>query len=587
MLHLVGMSDPRTPEVSEAAVGPREEGKNFIEQIIDADNESGKHGGAVVTRFPPEPNGYLHIGHAKSICLNFGLGKTYAGRTHLRFDDTNPITEEVEYVESIKGDVRWLGFDWGDNLFFASDYFGKLYLYAVELIKLGKAYVCSLSGDEVSEYRGDFHTPGRNSPYRDRTVDENLQMFGDMRAGKFDDGAHTLRLKIDMTAGNPNLRDPPIYRIRRAHHHRSGDSWCIYPLYDYTHAISDALEGITHSICTLEFEDHRPLYDWVLAALREIPMGSEIAPPPGNPQQIEFARLNLNYTVMSKRLLLQLVNEKHVDGWDDPRMLTISGLRRRGYTPAAVRNFATGIGIARGPQWIDMGVLEGAVRDDLNQEAPRGMAVLKPLKIVIENYPEGDGELVDLQNHPLKPELGTRQVPFGREIFIEADDFMLEPPKGYFRLQLGKEVRLRGAFFIKAESVVKDDDGNVVEVRCSYDPTTRGGNAPDGRKVKGTIHWVSATHGKDVEVRLFDRLFSVETPGKERNFLLDLNPDSKSIIHAKVEPAVAAVGPGAHFQWERVGYFFSDPVDSVVGAPVFNRVVGLKDSFPKEAPKKA
>jgi len=581
------MTDAKTDAVTGAATAdaaPREEGKNFIEAIIDDDNASGKHGGQVVTRFPPEPNGYLHIGHAKSIVLNFGLGQKYGGRTHLRFDDTNPLTEEVEYVDSIQADVRWLGFEWGEYLYFASDYFEQLYMYAEELIKMGKAYVDSLTGDEVSAYRGDFHTAGRNSPYRDRTVDENLALFRDMRAGRYADGQHTVRLKIDMESGNPNLRDPPIYRIRRAHHHRTGDAWCIYPLYDYTHCVSDAIEGITHSICTLEFEAHRPLYDWVLAALREIPAGSPIAPPKGQPQQIEFARLNLNYTVMSKRLLLQLVNDGHVDGWDDPRMLTVSGLRRRGYTPGAVRRFVTTIGIAKSAQWIDMGVLEGCVREDLNDQALRGMAVLKPLKIIIDNY-EGPGEYVDLQNHPLKPELGTRPVPFGPELYIEAEDFMEVAPKGYFRLQPGKEVRLRGAYFIKAERVVKDDAGNVIAVHCTYDPTTRGGNAADGRKVKGTIHWVSATACKDVEVRLYDRLFSVATPGAERPFIEDINKASREVITAKVEPMVAAAQSGTHFQWERVGYFFADPKDSLPGQPVFNRVVGLKDSWSKEQQK--
>jgi glutaminyl-tRNA synthetase len=569
---------------ADTAAGP-EEGKNFIEDIIDGDNASGKHGGQVVTRFPPEPNGYLHIGHAKSICLNFGLGQKYGGRTHLRFDDTNPMTEDVEYVDSIKGDVQWLGYDWGEHLYFASDYFDRLYLYAEELMKLGKAYVDSLSPEEVQAYRGDFHTPGKNSPYRDRSVDENLALFREMKAGTHAEGTHTVRLKIDMTSGNPNLRDPPIYRIRHAHHHRTGDAWHIYPLYDYTHCVSDAIEGITHSICTLEFEAHRPLYDWVLAALREIPAGAPIAPPPGNPQQIEFARLNLNYTVMSKRRLLVLVNDGHVDGWDDPRMLTISGLRRRGYTPGSVRRFASTVGIAKSAQNIDMSILESCVREDLNVSAPRAMAVLNPLRVIIDNY-EGDGELVDLQNHPLSPELGTRQVPFGKEIFIEAEDFMEVAPKGYFRLQPGKEVRLRGAYFIKAESVDKDADGNVVAVHCTYDKTTKGGNALDGRKVKGTIHWVSATAGVKAEVRLFDRLFSVPQPGAgDRDFRLDLNPESKVSITAIVEPMLKTATGGQHFQFERVGYFYVDAKDSAPGAPVFHRVVGLKDSWAKEQKK--
>jgi glutaminyl-tRNA synthetase len=558
------------------------QGPNFIEEIIEADNASGKHGGAVVTRFPPEPNGWLHIGHAKSICLNFGLGLKYGGRTHLRFDDTNPLTEEVEYVESIKNDVKWLGFTWNEHLYYASDYFEKMYLYGEELIKLGKAYVCSLTAEQTSEYRGDFHRPGRNSPFRDRSVDENLQMFRDMRAGKYQDGEHTLRLKIDMAAGNPNLRDPPCYRIRRAHHHRTGDAWCIYPLYDYAHCISDAIEGITHSICTLEFESHRALYDWVLEQLRLIPAGASVAPPAGKPQQIEFARLKLTYTVMSKRKLLQLVNEKHVTGWDDPRMLTIAGLRRRGYTAEALRAFATSVGVTRNDSWIDFGVLEGCIRDDLNLRAPRAMCVLRPLKIVIENYPEGQTETVDVQNHPLKPELGVRAVPFGRELYIEREDFEEVAPKGFFRLAIGKEVRLRGAYFVTAQSVVKDAAGHIVEVRCSYDPATRGGDSKE-RKVKGTLHWVAAATAKDVTVRLFDRLFSIEQPGEERDFLLDINPQNNETLTAKAEPQLTTVT--GHFQFERTGYFFADPQESLPDAPVWNRVVGLKDSWVKEQKK--
>ncbi len=561
---------------------PAAQGLNFIEAIIEADRESAKHGGDVVTRFPPEPNGWLHIGHAKSIALNFGLGLKYGGRTHLRFDDTNPLTEEVEYVEAIQNDIKWLGFDWGKHLYFASDYFEKMYLYGEELIKMGKAYVCSLSGDEVSEYRGDFFKPGKDSPYRERSIDENLQMFRDMRAGKFKDGAHTLRLKIDMASGNPTMRDPPCYRIRRATHHRTSDAWCIYPLYDYAHCISDALENITHSICTLEFESHRPLYDWVLEQLRTIPPGAPVAAPTGQPHQYEFSRLKLNYTVMSKRKLLQLVTEKHVSGWEDPRMLTLAGLRRRGYTAESLRAFATSVGVTKNDSWTDMGVLEGAIREDLNLRAPRAMCVLRPLKIVIENYPEGEQETVDVQNHPLKPELGTRKVPFGREIYIEQEDFQEVPPKGFFRLQPGKEVRLRGAYFVKCERVVKDADGAVVEVRCSYDPSTRGGDSPDGRKVKGTLHWVAAATAVDVDIRLFDRLFSVEQPGTDRDFLLDLNPHSLETLQAKGEPMLASSSSGQHFQFERTGYFFADPKDSKPGAPVWNRVVGLKDSWAKE-----
>ena len=561
----------------------REQGRSFIEAIIEDDNRSGVYGGQVVTRFPPEPNGYLHIGHAKSICLNFGLGLKYGGRTHMRFDDTNPLTEEPEYVDSILGDVRWLGFDWGAHLHYASDYFEQLYGYAEELIKLGRAYVCSLTAEQISEYRGDFFKPGRDSPFRHRTVDENLALFRDMRAGKFADGAHTLRLKIDMTAGNPNLRDPPIYRIRKAPHHRTGDAWCIYPLYDYTHCISDAIEEITHSICTLEFESHRALYDWVLAELRNIPAGAPTAQPKGHPKQIEFGRLNLTYTVMSKRKLLRLVNEGHVQGWDDPRMLTLAGLRRRGYTPASIRNFATTIGVSKNDAPIDMAVLESAVREDLNQSAPRALAVLKPLKVVLDNWPADKVDHVDLQNHPLKPELGTRKVPFGRELFIEADDFEEVPPKGFFRLAPGREVRLRGAYFITCTGVKKDAGGKVVELSARVDEASRGGESPDGRKVKGTMHWVSAAHAVDLQVRLYDRLFAVESPGDE--FLQQLNPHSLQTITAKGEPSLAGVAPGTHVQLERVGYFFADPRDSTPGAPVWNRVVGLKDSWAKEGKK--
>ncbi len=572
-----------TANATTPAASPREQGLSFIEAIIEEDNRTGVYGGQVVTRFPPEPNGYLHIGHAKSICLNFGLGLKYGGRTHMRFDDTNPLTEEPEFVDSILGDVRWLGFDWGAHLHYASDYFEQLYRYAEELIKLGRAYVCSLSAEQISEYRGDFFKPGKDSPFRGRSVDENLALFRDMRAGKFKDGEHTLRLKIDMSAGNPNLRDPPIYRIRRARHHRTGDAWCIYPLYDYTHCISDAIEEITHSICTLEFESHRALYDWVLAELKNIPPGAAIAPPRGNPKQIEFGRLNLTYTVMSKRKLLRLVSEGHVDGWDDPRMLTIAGLRRRGYTPASIRNFAALIGVTKNDAPIDMNVLEGAVRDDLNANAPRALAVLAPLKVVLENWPADEVDHVDLVNHPLKPELGTRKVPFGRELFIEAGDFEEQPPKGFFRLAPGKEVRLRGAYFITCKEVKKDARGAVTELVCTVDRDSRGGEAKDGRKVKGTIHWVSAAHAVDVRVRLYDRLFAVENP--DDAFLEQLNPKSREEVVAKAEPALAQAAPGSHVQLERVGYFFADPKDSKPGAPVYNRVVGLKDSWAKEKQK--
>ncbi|MCC7069784.1 MAG: glutamine--tRNA ligase/YqeY domain fusion protein [Deltaproteobacteria bacterium] len=572
-----------TVKASAPAAEPREQGPNFIEAIIEEDNRTGVYGGQVVTRFPPEPNGYLHIGHAKSICLNFGLGLKYGGRTHMRFDDTNPLTEEPEFVESILGDVRWLGFDWGTHLHYASDYFEQLYRFAEELIKLGRAYVCSLTAEQISEYRGDFFKPGRDSPFRQRSVDENLALFRDMRAGIFQDGQHTLRLKIDMSAGNPNLRDPPIYRIRRARHHRTGDAWCIYPLYDYTHCISDAIEGITHSICTLEFEAHRALYDWVLAELKNIPPGASVAPPRGSPKQIEFGRLNLTYTVMSKRKLLRLVNEGHVEGWDDPRMLTIAGLRRRGFTPASVRNFAALIGVTKNDAPIDMSVLENAVREDLNASAPRALAVLRPLKVVLENWPAGDVDHVDLVNHPLKPELGTRKVPFGRELYIDAEDFEEQPPKGFFRLAPGKEVRLRGAYFITCTAVKKDAGGKVVELTCTVDRDSRGGEAKDGRKVKGTIHWVSAAHAVDVRARLYDRLFSVENP--DDTFLEQLNPHSLDVVVAKAEPSLAQAAPGTHVQLERVGYFFADPKDSKPGAPVWNRVVGLKDSWSKEKKK--
>ena len=557
-----------------------EQGKSFIEAIVEADNASGKHGGRVVTRFPPEPNGWLHIGHAKAICLNFGLAQKYGGRTHMRFDDTNPLTEEIEYVEGILGDVKWLGFSWGEHLYYASNYFEKMYLYAEELIKLGKAYVDDLSEAEVTEHRGDFNRPGRDSPHRNRGVEENLALLRGMRAGIFADGAKTLRLKIDMSHGNMVMRDPLAYRIRRAHHHRTGDQWCIYPLYDYAHCISDAIEGITHSICTLEFETRRELYDWVLARIREIPAGGAVEPPPGNPQQIEFGRLNLTYTVLSKRKLLQLVTEKHVEGWDDPRMLTLAGLRRRGYTPESIRALAATVGVSKNDAPIDMGILEAAIREDLNARAPRAMCVLRPLKVVIDNWPLDQEEQVELPNHPQKPELGTRKVPFGRELWIERDDFAEDPPKGFFRLAPGKEVRLRSAYFITCKEVKKDALGNVIELVCSYDPATRGGDSPDKRKVKGTLHWVSAKHAKDVTVRIYDRLFAVENP--DAGFLQQLNPNSLEVIeNAKAEPSLTSAAPGQHFQWERVGYFFTDAKDSKPNAPVFNRVVALKDGWKK------
>ncbi|HEX8703535.1 MAG TPA: glutamine--tRNA ligase/YqeY domain fusion protein [Myxococcaceae bacterium] len=552
------------------------QGQNFLQEIIEKDRQTGKYGGRVLTRFPPEPNGYLHIGHAKSICLNFGLAQQYGGKTNLRLDDTNPLTEDTDYVQSIERDVKWLGFDWSGK-YFASDYFEQLYNFAVELIKQGKAYVCSLTADEISEYRGDFNTPGRDSPYRNRSIEENLDLFARMRAGEFPDGKHTLRAKIDMTSPNPVLRDPPIYRIRHAHHHNTGDKWCIYPLYDFAHCLSDSIEGITHSICTLEFENRRVLYDWIVDNLIK----------GDRPYQYEFARLKLTYTVMSKRKLLQLVTEKLVSGWDDPRMLTISGLRRRGFTPASIRDFATRIGVSKTDSWIDMGLLELCIREDLNEHAPRAMAVLRPLKVVIENYPEGKTEQLEVANHPSKPELGTRQVPFSRELYIEADDFQEVPPKGFFRLSPGKEVRLRSAYFIKCEQVIKDGQGNVVELRCTYDPATRGGDSPDGRKVKGTLHWVPG-NAPTAEVRLYERLFAVEQPDKDKDkdFKTFLNPNSLEILTtARVEPMLADAKPESRYQFERLGYFYVDPKESQAGKPVFNRTVTLKDSWTKEQGK--
>jgi glutaminyl-tRNA synthetase len=558
--------------------------RHFIQQIIDADIEAGKNGGRVHTRFPPEPNGYLHIGHAKSICLNFGLAQEYGGKFNLRFDDTNPAKEEQEYVDSIIDDVRWLGGEWEDRLYYASDYFDQLYDWAIQLIEEGKAYVCDLTAEQMRQTRGTLIEPGKNSPYRDRSMAENLDLLARMKAGEFPDGARTLRAKIDMAAPNLNLRDPVMYRIKHAEHHRTGDKWCIYPSYDYTHGQSDSIEGITHSICTLEFENHRPLYDWFCEALRI-----------HHPQQIEFARLNLTYTVMSKRKLLQLVQEEHVTGWDDPRMLTIRGLRRRGYTPEAIRAFCERIGVAKFNSTIDMAWLEDAIREDLNERAPRAMAVLRPLKVVIENYPEKKVEDLEAVNHPQRPELGSRTVPFSRELFIERDDFMEDPPKKFFRLAPGREVRLRYAYFITCTDVIKDKDGSVAELRCTYDPATRGGDAPDGRKVKGTIHWVSAQHAYPAEVRLYDHLFKTEFPddlaapspqSPAPSFLDNINPDSLEIItDAKLEPSLAEAIPGQHFQFERLGYFFTDPVDSAAGRPVFNRTVTLRDTWAKEAAK--
>jgi glutaminyl-tRNA synthetase len=547
---------------------------DFIRQIITEDLASGKHQ-TIVTRFPPEPNGFLHIGHAKSICLNFGVAEEHNAVCHLRFDDTNPDRESTDYVEAIQRDVRWLGFDWGEHLYYASDYFDQLYEFAVELIRRGKAYVCHLSGEEMRVFRGTLTEPGRESPYRSRTVEENLELFEHMRSGQMAEGECVLRAKIDMASPNIVLRDPVLYRILKSTHHRTGDRWCIYPMYDFTHCLSDMLEGITHSLCTLEFENNRALYDWVLDTLET----------PNHPRQIEFARLNINYTVTSKRKLLQLVTEGYVSGWDDPRMLTISGLRRRGYTPASIRSFCTTIGVGKRESWIDMGVLENAVREDLNEKARRVFGVLDPLRVVITNYPEGQVEQVVAQNHPQRPELGTRTLPFSRELYIERSDFMEDAPKKFFRLSVGREVRLRWAYLVTCHEVIKDDQGRVVELRCTYDPDSRGGSAPDGRKVKGTIHWVSAPHALQAEVRLYDRLFTVEYPDadKNRDFKEFLNPDSRTVLAGcMLEPGLAGCTPEDRFQFERQGYFCADPVASRPGRPVFNRIVTLRDSWAKQ-----
>jgi glutaminyl-tRNA synthetase len=551
---------------------------DFIRTIVDEDLAAGRHDGRVATRFPPEPNGYLHIGHAKSICLNFGIAAERGGTCNLRFDDTNPTKEDIEYVEAIEEDVRWLGFEWS-ALYYASDYFERLYQFAVQLIREGKAYVDSLTADEIRAYRGTLTEPGRNSPYRDRPVEENLNLFARMRAGEFPDGAHVLRAKIDMASPNLNMRDPALYRIRHAAHHRTGDQWCIYPMYDFAHPLSDALEHITHSICTLEFEDHRPLYDWLVDNLIE----------GDRPQQIEFARLNLNYTVMSKRKLLQLVEQGHVSGWDDPRMPTITGLRRRGYTPEAIRDFCSRIGVAKKENVIDVAQLEHSVREDLNRRARRVMAVLRPLKVVLTNYPGGQVEDMDVDNNPEDPSAGRRKVPFSRELYIEQEDFLEDPPKKFFRLSPGKEVRLRSAYFIRCDRVVKDERGKVVELQCTYDPATRGGDSPDGRRPKATLHWVSAAHAARVEVRLYDRLFSVADPERVpegRTFLDNLNPASLEVLrNCPVEPGLQAVAPGTRLQFERLGYFAVDP-DSRPGALVFNRTVPLRDTWARIAQRR-
>ncbi len=547
---------------------------NFIKDIIEHDLSTGKHK-TVITRFPPEPNGYLHIGHAKSIVLNFGLAEEFGGRCHLRFDDTNPTKEEEEFVESIKEDVRWLGYDWGEHLYFASDYFGRLYEYAVELIKRGKAYVCDLSPEEIRQYRGTLTEPGKESPYRNRSVEENLDLFERMRKGEFKEGERVLRAKIDMASGNINMRDPVLYRILHVPHHRTGDKWCIYPTYDFAHCLSDSIEGITHSICTLEFEDHRPLYDWILDEL-EVPC---------HPQQIEFARLNLSYTVMSKRKLKELVEKGFVDGWDDPRMPTISGLRRRGIPPSAIREFCKRIGVAKRDSVVDIALLEHCIREELNKTAPRVMGVLRPLRVVIENYPDGKTEELECINNPEDPDQGTRLVPFSKVIYIEETDFMEDPPKKFYRLAPGREVRLRYAYFIKCVDVIKDASGKIIELRCIYDPETKGGNAPDGRKVKATLHWVSQAHAVDAEVRLYDRLFKDPNPDRGKggpHFTEFLNTESLVILKGcKLEPGLANAKVGERYQFERQGYFCLDSKDSRQNQLVFNRIVTLKDTWEK------
>ncbi|MGA7577983.1 MAG: glutamine--tRNA ligase/YqeY domain fusion protein [Desulfobaccales bacterium] len=547
---------------------------DFIRDLVAADLSAGKNEGRVCTRFPPEPNGYLHIGHAKSICLNFGIAQQFNGLCNLRFDDTNPTKEEVEYVESIMADVRWLGFDWGARLFYASDYFEQTYEYALHLVREGNAFVCDLTADQVRDYRGTLTEPGRESPYRNRSLAENLDLLQRMRNGEFPDGTRTLRAKIDMASPNINMRDPVLYRILHAEHHRTGDKWCLYPMYDYAHPISDALEGITHSICTLEFEDHRPLYDWTLDNL----------PVPCHPQQIEFARLNLSYTVMSKRKLLKLVNEGHVAGWDDPRIPTLAGMRRRGYPAAAIRNFCERIGVGRRENLVDLALLEYCVREDLNRRAPRVLGVLRPLKVVLVNYPEGQVEELEAVNNPEDPAAGSRKVPFSRVLYLEREDFLEEPPKKFYRLAPGREVRLRYAYFIKCVEVVKDAAGEVVELHCTYDPETRGGYAPDGRQVKATLHWVSASHAVPAEVRLYDRLFTRPEPGSEHegDFLADINPNSLEVLSScRLEPSLAEAVPGSFYQLERQGYFCADLKDSAPGALVFNRTVSLKDPWAK------
>ena len=546
----------------------QETSRHFIQRIIDEDNKTGKFDNRVHTRFPPEPNGYLHIGHAKSICLNFSLAHEYNGKCNLRFDDTNPTAEEDEYVRSIQADVKWLGYDW-DDLCFASDYFQQMYDLAIQLINNGSAFVCDLSAEDIHNNRGSLTTPGQDSPFRNRTIEENLMLFEQMKNGDFEDGSHTLRAKIDMAHSNMNMRDPVIYRILHAEHHRTGKDWCIYPMYDWAHGLEDSIENITHSLCTLEFQDHRPIYDWFLKQLKVY-----------HPQQIEFARLNLSYTVMSKRKLKKLVDEDLVSGWDDPRMPTISGFRRRGYTPESIRNFMSEVGIAKRDNVMEIAKLESTLRNDLNIKCERRMAVLNPLKVVITNYPEGESEALSAVNNPENESDGKREIPFSREIFIEKDDFMEDPPKKFFRLSLGREVRLRYAYFITCEEVIKDDKGNIVELHCKYDPKSKGGNAPDGRKVKATLHWVSAAHSIDAEVRKYDRLFQIPDPDKEDNFMDSINPKSLEILsECKLEPSLEKLEVGETIQFERLGYFCKDQDSNAL--PVFNRTVALRDSWAK------
>ena len=543
---------------------------DFVRSAVEADNASGRFDRQVITRFPPEPNGYLHIGHAKSMCLNFGLAQEYGGRCHMRFDDTNPAKEEEEFVDGILEDVRWLGWEWGEHLYFASDHFDKLYEFAIDLIQKGKAYVDDLDQEQIRQYRGTLTQPGIESPYRNRSIEENLTLFQAMKNGEVDEGQQVLRARIDMSSGNINMRDPVLYRVLKTPHHRTGDKWVVYPMYDFAHGQSDSIEGVTHSICTMEYEDHRPLYDWILDALDVY-----------HPQQIEFARLNLSHTVMSKRKLAQLVNEGHVRDWDDPRMPTLAGLRRRGYTPEAIRRFCDLVGVAKRQNVIEISLLEHAIRDHLNTTAPRVLGVLNPLKVVIENYPEDQVEHLDAVNNPEDPGAGTRQIPFSRELYIERDDFMEDPPRKFFRLSPGREVRLRYGYFVTCKEVIKNDAGEIIELRCTYDPATRGGQSPDGRKVKSTIHWVSAAHAVNAEVRLYEHLFTSERPDEESDFLSTLNPDSLHVItNAKLEPSVANANPGDRFQFERLGYFAVDP-DSTPNSPIFNRTVTLRDTWAK------